>query len=343
MCPGSAPHTSTVVVEPSPAQAFRLAPVSGRGLRLRVSAGLGPASPARGDCAARTSRAAVRRQPERRHPLRASGPRSVASGGMAWTWRYEDARGTTVEPAQAPPGGAVPDAERRRDVAGGELARAALRRRRAGDAARQRSRGLRADEPAPGRLTGASAPGRAGALRPRRVADDGVAEHLVDPLEHVRLERHPGRLDVVLTCSGRDAPTIALATLSFCSTHATASWAIDSPQSAAIGPSSLHACQQLVVEEVADERRAGRVGRPRARRRLGAGLVLAGQHTLRDRRPHDLRQSHSTDSGTTSRLDDAPEHVVLRLVGHERYEPSSSASTLASADLARPVHSETPM
>src|SRR5512133_972139 len=39
------------------------------------------------------------------------------------------------------------------------------------------------------------------------------------------------------TCSGRDAPMIALATLSFWSTHATANWAIESPASLASGSS----------------------------------------------------------------------------------------------------------
>ncbi len=36
-------------------------------------------------------------------------------------------------------------------------------------------------------------------------------------------------------------------TLGFCSTHATASWAIDSPRSAAIGLSSWTRVEQVVV------------------------------------------------------------------------------------------------
>ena len=41
-----------------------------------------------------------------------------------------------------------------------------------------------------------------------------VAERLVDRLEHVVVERDAGRLRVDSTCSGREAPTIAAATLS---------------------------------------------------------------------------------------------------------------------------------
>lgn len=42
---------------------------------------------------------------------------------------------------------------------------------------------------------------------------------------------------LLVTCSGRDAPTSAAATLSFCSTQAMASWAIVMPSSSAIGRS----------------------------------------------------------------------------------------------------------
>ena len=55
-----------------------------------------------------------------------------------------------------------------------------------------------------------------------------------------------------LTCSGRLAPMIADETLGFCSTQATASWAIDSPACSASGSSfstrcSTSSCSQRLI------------------------------------------------------------------------------------------------
>jgi hypothetical protein len=45
----------------------------------------------------------------------------------------------------------------------------------------------------------------------------------------------PAALTFSATCSGREAPTSAAATLSFCRTHATESWAMVSSSSSASG------------------------------------------------------------------------------------------------------------
>ena len=67
---------------------------------------------------------------------------------MAWTWRYEDPSGATVVPLDsAPTAEAVPEPGRRRELDRRDLARAARRRRRPGDAARGRPGRLRAHGP----------------------------------------------------------------------------------------------------------------------------------------------------------------------------------------------------
>lgn len=59
----------------------------------------------------------------------------------------------------------------------------------------------------------------------------------------------PAALTFSATCSGRDAPTRAAATLSFCSTQAIASCAIDSPSSSAMG------CRPATLVRVSSERK----------------------------------------------------------------------------------------
>jgi len=64
---------------------------------LRVSAGIRPASPAHGDCAASPARSL-------------SGVNLHVGYGrfVAWSWRYENASGEVVDPAEAPPGDGFP-------------------------------------------------------------------------------------------------------------------------------------------------------------------------------------------------------------------------------------------
>ena len=77
------------------------------------------------------------------------------------------------------------------------------------------------------------------------------------------------------TCSGRDAPMIAAATFSSRSTHASASWAIESPSSSATGRSCCTRSSSRLIQCALHEA-AHRV--ERGARSLGrrlAGLVLA--------------------------------------------------------------------
>src|SRR5690606_41327196 len=46
--------------------------------------------------------------------------------------------------------------------------------------------------------------------------------------------------------------------------------------------------------------------------------VLTGEHALRDGGPHDLAHALALTGRHDLFLDDAPQHVVLRLVRHER-------------------------
>ena len=127
---------------------------------------------------------------------------------------------------------------------------------------------------------------------------------------------------------------IAAATLSFCSTHATASCAIVRPAPSAIGRRRCTRSRTSSRHPVASTSSAppfSSVAREPGRRRL-TGQVLAGEHALRDRRPHDLRQPELLDAGGHHLgLDDPPQHRVLRLARHER----DAAARAASAAPAR--------
>ena len=89
-CPGSAPHTSTVVVEPSRVRAFRLIPT------CAGTYGCGSAPDF-----------------DRLPPHAAIAARSYLASAdtvraMAWTWRYEDSAGSPVEAAEVPAGEPFP-------------------------------------------------------------------------------------------------------------------------------------------------------------------------------------------------------------------------------------------
>ncbi len=94
-----------------------------------------------------------------------------------------------------------------------------------------------------------------------------------------QLPSRPRRRCAVI-CSGREPPVMAVATLSFCSTQATASWAMVSPSASASGAQLLDPGQGVVGQQVLDERRAVRVGGARA-----LGHRLAGLGTSRSAPP----------------------------------------------------------
>ena len=94
------------------------------------------------------------------------------------------------------------------------------------------------------------------------------------------------------TCSGREAPMIAEATLSFCSTQATASWAIVRSELVGDRLELLDAAEDVVGHEPRDHVGATLlVGGARAGRRRLPRQVLAREHALGDRRPDDLRDT----------------------------------------------------
>ena len=121
--------------------------------------------------------------------------------------------------------------------------------------------------------------------------DDEAGERLVDRLERLRPSTTPEAAAFSSSCSGREAPTIAEATFGSRSTQASASWASESPASAATGrsrstASKTSSSRKRPIAHPIDSETA----RDPRRRRLAAA-VLPGQHTLAERRPHDLRDA----------------------------------------------------
>ncbi len=120
------------------------------------------------------------------------------------------------------------------------------------------------------------------------------------------------------TCSGRDAPMIAEATSGRRRTHASAICAGVIPRPSAIGSSSWTAASARSSRRFlmnVDGHRVAR--RARVGRRRLARLVLAGQHALGQRRPHDLRDAVLLAQREDLALRSAPQRAVLRLRGHE--------------------------
>ena len=135
---------------------------------------------------------------------------------------------------------------------------------------------------------------------------------------------------------------IAEATFAWRSTQASASWDIVRPASSATGrsrctasrmSSSSHCLMKRFISlDVARESAGG----------ASPGPVLAGQHALGERRPHDLRDAVALAQRDHLGLGPAPQHRVLRLAGDElrhaghverRLDPVRRP--LAEADVAR--------
>ncbi len=99
-----------------------------------------------------------------------------------------------------------------------------------------------------------------------------------------------------------------------CRRHqASASWARLQPASAAIGPELLHAGQRVRIEEALHERPVLGIGGAGAGRTLRAG-VLAGEHALGQRAPHDLPEAVALADGDHGALDAPVEDRILGLV-----------------------------
>ena len=145
----------------------------------------------------------------------------------------------------------------------------------------------------------------------------------------------PEALTFSATCSGREAPMIAAATLSFCSTQATASWAIVSPSSSATGCEPLRPgrARRRVMKRLMKRGAALLVGGPRAGGRRLTGPVLAGEHALGDGGPDDLRRRPSSrEVGTTS--SSMTRHSIEYCGWLEiSWKPSSRGERVAGADL----------
>jgi hypothetical protein len=138
--------------------------------------------------------------------------------------------------------------------------------------------------------------------------------------------RTPAALTLSATCSGRLAPMIAADTLSFCSTHATASWASDSPTSSAIGLSHQVSFNGTVdVRGTLDLDDAITTGAQRladlgceesldVRRSMAAGDLARNQGSLEFPKRQVVMNVH-TDGGPFAKLDNTRSFHSMDQVG----------------------------
>ena len=189
------------------------------------------------------------------------GPAPLALAPMVWTWRYEDGNGNPVDRPGAPredfPTQADAESwlgESWRDLLANGVDQVTLL-----DGDRVVYAGMSLH---PGRLSPEARPGtvpqsqgdrdrvhgRIGAVAPATIRDGASGSRswrrrARPPGRGSRRCASAGRRPVSMpaapalstTCSGRLAPMMAAETLSFCSTHAVASWAMDRPASSATG------------------------------------------------------------------------------------------------------------
>ena len=100
----------------------------------------------------------------------------------------------------------------------------------------------------------------------------------------------------------------------------------------------LHALEHVRLELVAHHAAHPLAGCPRALRQLGARPVLAGQHALAERRPHDLRDAVRPGERDHVALGLAVQQRVLRLRGDERCPAVLAAQVERGLDLVgRPL------
>ena len=154
----------------------------------------------------------------------------------------------------------------------------------------------------------------------------------------------PDALTFSRTCSGRVAPMIAADTFGFCSTQATASWAMLSPALRGERP-------QLLRPGVSTSSFSSRWMNPDAARVGGPGpggrrlprLVLAGQHALGDRRPDDLADAFLLAERARPRPR-SPARACCTAAGWRSAGRSPSRRRCAARRaISSARHSETPM
>ena len=172
------------------------------------------------------------------------------------------------------------------------------------------------------------------------VADDDVGEDLVDLRMQAGSSLTPAAATFSRTCSGREAPMMAAATFGFCSTQATASWARVSPASrgdrreqpgTAVSTSSF-------IQPADEVGAAGLVGGARARgRRAAPGAYLPVSTPCAMGEKHDLADALLLAERDHLGLDHPPQHVVLRLVGHDPVKPQLARRPQRRARSARPA------
>ena len=127
---------------------------------------------------------------------------------------------------------------------------------------------------------------------------------------------------------------IAAATLSFCSTQATASWAMreaDLLRPPARAPATRSSTSSVMNRRMKFAPPFSSVAAGPGGRRL-ARLVLAGEHALGDGGEDDLADAELRQVGHDLALDDPPQHRVLRLVRHQ-LDPQLPGQRVAGADL----------
>ena len=152
----------------------------------------------------------------------------------------------------------------------------------------------------------------------------------------------PAAFAFSVTCSGREAPMIAVATLSFCSTHATASCASERSSSAAIGFRSCtrwstSSCSQRLMKLAPPFSSVARL--PAGSSPPGRYLPVSTPCAIGDQTTCEMPSS--SDVGTTS-----PSITRQSAEYSGWFEISCTPSSFASAAPARSwsaVHSETPM
>ncbi|OEI69201.1 hypothetical protein Cus16_1038 [Curtobacterium sp. ER1/6] len=156
------------------------------------------------------------------------------------------------------------------------------------------------------------------ARRLARVALGDVPQRVVDRGERVGVERDARGLDVVRDLLGSRRPDDRGGHVRVLQRPRDRELCERQAGLVGDGLQALDGLEDLVAHEPLDHVRAALL--VRGARALGcrlARLVLAGEDSLRDRRPDDLAEAELLRGGDDLTLDDAPQHRVLRLVRDE--------------------------
>ncbi|KDN81325.1 hypothetical protein KCH_69570 [Kitasatospora cheerisanensis KCTC 2395] len=167
----------------------------------------------------------------------------------------------------------------------------------------------------------------------RRVEHGHGGEDLVHPGEQFRLQLHAGGLDVLGDLLGPGGADDRGRHVGVLQHPGDGQLGEREPRLVGERAQQLDALQHVVAQPAGDEVRAALVvGGAGAGRRLHARPVLAGEHTLRDRRPDHLAEAQLLGHRHDFALDDPPQRAVLRLVGDER-DAQLAGERVAGPDL----------